>query len=47
METVFLLVYTYEVVKMLGGPLVCVQYYLVLILFDVNRGTHTPYVFMA
>jgi hypothetical protein len=34
METVFLLVYTYEVVQMLGGPLVCVQCYLVLILFD-------------
>jgi hypothetical protein len=34
METVFLLVFTYEVVKMLGGPLLCVQYCLVLILFD-------------
>jgi hypothetical protein len=31
METVFLLVYMYKVVKMLGGPLVCVQHYLVLI----------------
>jgi hypothetical protein len=30
METVFLLVYMYEVVKMLGGSLSCVQYYLVL-----------------
>jgi hypothetical protein len=34
METVFLLLYMYKVVKMLGGQLVCVKYYLVLILFE-------------
>jgi hypothetical protein len=34
MERDFLLVYMYEVVKMPGGPLVCVQCYLVLISFD-------------
>jgi hypothetical protein len=34
MATVLLLVYMYEVVTILGGPFVCVQYCLVLILFD-------------